>query len=80
MDGHFVFRLLRCKILIYGALYLACFLQELCVKQRTLAHGTKGGSIRTVVPARFIDFLNLNGTLGECCGKIWTERTLANSF
>lgn len=31
MDAQFVFRLLRRKILIYGTLYLACFLQELCV-------------------------------------------------
>lgn len=41
MDAHFVFRLLRCEILIYGAFYLACFLQELCVEQGMLAHGTK---------------------------------------
>ena len=62
MDAHFVFRLLGRKILIYCAFYLACFLQELCVESRMLGHGTKGGSMRTVVPARFIDFLKLNST------------------
>ena len=66
MDAHFVFRLLRREILIYGAFYLPCFLQELRVEQGILTHekytGMKGGSMRTDVPARFTDFLNLNNT------------------
>ena len=65
MDAHFVFRLLSREILIYGTFYLTCFLQDLCMGRGMLAHGRmKGGSmIRTDVPARFIDFLNLNSTL-----------------
>lgn len=38
MDAHFVFRLLRREILIYGAFYLPCFLQELRVEQGILTH------------------------------------------
>lgn len=38
MDAHFVFRLLRREILIYGAFYLPSFLQELRVEQGILTH------------------------------------------
>lgn len=76
MDAHFVFRLLRREILIYGAFYLPGFLQELRVEQEMLTHGKyagmKGGSMRTDVPARLTDFLNLNRTSDGCRGKEWT--------
>jgi hypothetical protein len=66
MDAHFVFRLFRREILIYGTFYLPGFLQELRVGQEILTHGKytrmKGGSMRTDVPARFTVFLNLNST------------------
>jgi hypothetical protein len=84
MDAHFVFRLFRREILIYGTFYLPGFLQELRVVQVILTHekytGMKGGSMLTDVPARFTDFLNLNGTSGECRGNTIPNAPLPAHF